>query len=170
MLGPFSRRHIGLWNREPKMAMFMYMNELYCKSLQRKQTCKSRGVLVNLYTNMNHIYLLLSRIVAISKSKLWAKHAHHNGKFKLQLNEEPQCIRIETARWCQTDTTLHGRHVLSRRSTTENDRFRSHGQILPTLRQLHAQKSESKIRQSIFLAGEIFPNLTFSTVIPNIIF
>lgn len=60
---------------------------------------------------------------------------------------------------------------------TENDRFRNHGQILPTLRQLHSQNSESRIRQTIFLAGEttsiqkkFFSNLTFSTVIPSLIF
>lgn len=128
---------------------------------------------------MNHIYHLLLRLVATSESELRADHVHtshgvlicRKGSYN---DEEPQCMRIETAT-CQTDT-LHARthrvppHAIWRSTVhvhTENDRFRSHGQILPTLRQLHPQNSKSRIRQSIFLAGEItsiqkkfFSNLT----------
>lgn len=106
------------------------------------------------------------------------RKSSYNEKFELQFDEEPQCIRIERARiWGGTIAKRILLWMVVHTVHTENDRFRSHGQILPTLRQLHPQKSESRIRQSIFLAGEItaiqkvfFSNLTFSTVIPNIIF
>ena len=156
------------------------------KSLLQEPNLQVSRSLSQPITTLNHIYHLLSRLTVsrcTSHGVLTCRKSSCNEKFEPQFDEEPQCIHIETATY-HADTTLHGRthrvppHPIWRSTVhTENDRFRSHGQILPTLRQLDPQNSESRIRQSIFLAGEItsiqkkfFSDLTFSTVIPNIIF
>lgn len=121
----------------------------------------------------------------ISLGGLNCQKSSYNKKLEFQFNEEPA---MHTYRNSQnvvryprhTDTNLHGRvhmvppHPIWRSTVhTENDRFRDHGQILPTLRRLHPQNSESKIRQSIFLAGEItsIQKKFFQlNIIPNIMF
>lgn len=118
----------------------------------------------------------------ISLGGLNCQKSSYNKMFEFQFNEEPQCIRIETVRmWCGTIATriliymvvyTWFRHIRSG-VVIYIQRIRDHGQILPTLRHLHPQNSESKIVQSIFLAGEITSiqkKLIQLNVIPNVMF